>query len=145
MVESRQTKNNAEVLEELDLSVLTLLIKEADAEESHETSDTEKESNLTELMQLFQELIKIPVIRIKVVDVFSVAKMRVLMNEILDGCNDSGFLERPKHFLHVYFNLFNYLNTVLCLYKLLNCFTGSIHRFLHSRTGTHSRFGQWKY
>lgn len=101
VVDSRRTKKNSEVLEELDLSVLTLLIKEDTIEENHEISDIEAETNLTELMQLFQELIKIPTIRVKVLEVFSVSKMRNLMNDILENSNDSGFLDRPTNFFNV--------------------------------------------
>lgn len=90
----------------MDLSVLTLLIKEEDTEQSNDTSDVEAESNMTELMQLFQELIKIPAIKLKVLDVFSVTRMRILMMDILDGSNDSEFLERPTNFFHVSYSLF---------------------------------------
>ncbi|KAJ8680087.1 hypothetical protein QAD02_015874 [Eretmocerus hayati] len=101
IIDSKRTKNNAEVLEELDLSVLTLIIKEDDEMDgSFSKNSIETEKNLTELMKLFHELIKTPAIRTRVLEVFSVAKMRLLMRALLDCGNDSGLLEKSR-------NLFN--------------------------------------
>ncbi|XP_058800070.1 protein CIP2A homolog [Phymastichus coffea] len=101
VVDSRRTKNNLEVLEELDLSVLTLLIKEDDdMDGNHETNTIENEKNLTELMQLFQELVKTPAIRTKVLEVLTVPKMQGLLRTILDSSNDSRLLEKPRNLFH---------------------------------------------
>ena len=91
-----------QVLEELDLSVLTLLVNEDDdADSSREKSNIDHEKNLTELMQLFQELVKTPAIRTKLLEVFTVTKMRILMKNILECTNDSVLLEKPRNLFNV--------------------------------------------
>ncbi|XP_014215606.1 polyamine-modulated factor 1-binding protein 1 [Copidosoma floridanum] len=98
--DSRRSKSSAEVLEALDLSVLTLLIKEdddIDGIDRSQSSTIEVEKNLTELMQLFQELVKTPSIRTQVLEVFSISKMRILMKEVLECSNDSSIIEKPRN------------------------------------------------
>ena len=81
---------------------MTLIIKKEDddMDGDYEKKTFEVEKNLTELMQLFQELVKTPSIRTKVFEVFSVQNMRTLLKTIL-GCNNSELLQKPKNLFHV--------------------------------------------
>jgi hypothetical protein len=111
VVDSRRTKNNTAVLEKLDLSALTLLIKDDD-NENYDISTIDVKNNLSELLQLFQELIKTPAIRTNVLDVFSISKMRILMRTILEHNNESGLQDKPQNLFNVrpkYMLLLNYI------------------------------------
>lgn len=102
IIDTRRSKNNSEVLEELDLSVLNLLIEEDDEMEGDFKSNTiEKEKKLTELMKLYHELIKTPAIRTKVLENFTVSKMRILLKPVLEGHNESGLSENPFNLFYV--------------------------------------------
>ncbi|XP_011499542.1 PREDICTED: protein CIP2A [Ceratosolen solmsi marchali] len=94
VIDSRRIRNNTKVIEKLDLSVLTHLIKDDD--ESCEKSTIVIKNNLSELMQLFQELIKTPA-RTKVLEIFSVLKMRFLMRSILTDNNEQ---DKPRNLFH---------------------------------------------
>nr|XP_012138993.1 PREDICTED: uncharacterized protein LOC100879112 isoform X2 [Megachile rotundata] len=66
VIDARRTKTFSEVLAELDASVLMLIINSVNEEiqEKHELS-SETEMRLAELMQLFQEMVKISTLRTK--------------------------------------------------------------------------------
>lgn len=107
VVDSRQNKNlESQVLEELDMSMLTLfLAKEDDDMDGSFGKNTEKDSILIELMQLFQELIKTPAIKTRVLEVLTVPRMNILMKKILECNNDSQYVEKPKNLFHVCINI----------------------------------------
>lgn len=68
---------------------------------NQDASTIENEKNLTELMQLFQELVKTPAIRTKVLEVLTVSKMQSLLRPIMDSSNDSGFLDKRRNLFYV--------------------------------------------
>ncbi|XP_034189018.1 uncharacterized protein LOC117608268 [Osmia lignaria lignaria] len=86
VIDARRTKTSAEVLAELDASVLMLIINSENAEiqEKHELS-LETESRLAELMQLFQEMVKIPMLRTKVMQLLNEQMIRKLLSPMLDS------------------------------------------------------------
>ncbi|XP_001606107.2 uncharacterized protein LOC100122500 [Nasonia vitripennis] len=102
VIDSRQNKNlESEVLEELDMSMLTLfLVKEDDDMDGSFGKNMDKDSILIELMQLFQELIKTPAIKTRVLEVLTVPKMQILMKKILECNNDSQYIEKPRNLFH---------------------------------------------
>ncbi|XP_015172465.1 PREDICTED: uncharacterized protein LOC107064351 [Polistes dominula] len=86
VIESRRTKNCTEVLTELDPSVLMLITSTENDEmqEKNELQNTDTQGRLAELMQLFQEMVKISGLRSKVLKTFSEQAMRKLLKPILE-------------------------------------------------------------
>lgn len=86
VIDARRTKTSGEVLAELDASVLMLIInsENADIQEKHELS-LETETRLAELMQLFQEMVKIPMLRAKVMQLLNEQMIRKLLSPMLDN------------------------------------------------------------
>ncbi|KAF7411843.1 hypothetical protein HZH66_000739 [Vespula vulgaris] len=86
VIESRRTRVSTEVLTELDPSVLMLITSTEDDEtqEKNELHNIEAQGRLAELMQLFQEMVKISGLRSKVLKTFSEQAMRKLLKPILE-------------------------------------------------------------
>ncbi|XP_014223610.1 uncharacterized protein LOC106650209 [Trichogramma pretiosum] len=95
IVDSRRTKINVDVLEELDFSLLNLLINEEEMEVDSDENYANNEKTLSELMQLLQELVKTPAIRTKVLEIFTVQKVRFLLKSVLEYNNDTQLLDKP--------------------------------------------------
>ncbi|KAG7209026.1 hypothetical protein KM043_015191 [Ampulex compressa] len=85
VIDSRRAKTFSDVLAELDPSVLMLIIcaeDKVDGKDQHCSSETM--TRLAELMQLFQEMVKIATLRPKVVQSFNEQVMYKLLKPILD-------------------------------------------------------------
>ena len=74
-------ESSADVLEKLDLSILMLV---TDCDEEKEKRSAETESRLTELMQLLQEMTRIPALKVKVIQTFGENAMRKLLKPMLE-------------------------------------------------------------
>lgn len=86
IIDSRRTKTSAEVLTELDPSVLMLITNpEDEIDGQNGGQNTETEMKQAELMQLFQEMIKIPVLKKKIMQSFSEHAMRKLFSHVLNN------------------------------------------------------------
>lgn len=86
VIESRRTKVATDVLTELDPSVLMLITTTEDDEmlEKNDLNSSEAQGRLAELMQLFQEMVKISSLRTKILQAFNEQEMRKLLKPILD-------------------------------------------------------------
>ncbi|XP_051165330.1 protein CIP2A [Leptopilina boulardi] len=82
VIDSRRTKTIADVLSELDLSILMLIVNSYEEQSLEFSSETI--SRLNELMQLLQEIVKIDNLRSKVFQAFTDQTMRKLLKAILD-------------------------------------------------------------
>ncbi|XP_076246086.1 uncharacterized protein LOC143186346 [Calliopsis andreniformis] len=81
VIDARRTKTSSEVLAELDASVLMLIINSENNEiQGKQELDTETEMRLAELMQLFQEMVKIPTLRAKVMQSLNEQTIRTLLS-----------------------------------------------------------------
>ncbi|XP_032683853.1 uncharacterized protein LOC116850095 isoform X2 [Odontomachus brunneus] len=80
IIDSRRTKTSTDVLVELDPSVLMLITSSGDGSRNAET-----EAKQAELMQLFQEMIKNPTLRKKIMQSFSEHEMRRLFSHMLNN------------------------------------------------------------
>lgn len=86
IIDSRRTKTSAEVLTEVDPSVLMLITNpEDETDGQNESQNVEMETKQAELMQLFQEMIKTPALKKKIMQSFSEHAMRRLFNRMLDN------------------------------------------------------------
>lgn len=86
VIDSRRTKTSAEVLTELDPSVLMLVTNSNDGINGLDGDrNTEVEIRHAELMQLFQEMIKIPTLKQKILQSFSEHTMRKLFSHVIDN------------------------------------------------------------
>ncbi|XP_031829218.1 uncharacterized protein LOC116425514 isoform X2 [Nomia melanderi] len=86
VIDSRRIKTSAEVLAELDASVLMLIINsENNRHQSVQELSLETETRLAELMQLFQEMVKIPSLRPKVMQSLSEQTLYKLLSPMLDS------------------------------------------------------------
>ncbi|XP_071564296.1 uncharacterized protein [Temnothorax nylanderi] len=86
IIDSRRTKTSAEVLTELDPSVLMLITNpEDDINGQNGGRNAEMEMKQAELMQLFQEMIKTPALKKKIMKSFSEHAMRKLFSHVLDN------------------------------------------------------------
>ncbi|KMQ95178.1 protein cip2a [Lasius niger] len=86
IIDSRRTKTSAEVLTEVDPSVLMLITNpEDETDGQNESQNVEMETKQAELMQLFQEMIKTPALKKKIMQSFSEHAMRRLFNRVLDN------------------------------------------------------------
>lgn len=83
IIDSRRTKTAVEVLTELDPSVLMLITNPEN--EINSGQNAEMEIKQAELMQLFQEMIKIPALKKKIMQSFSEHAMRKLFSHVLDN------------------------------------------------------------
>ncbi|XP_003702606.2 protein CIP2A [Megachile rotundata] len=85
VIDARRTKTFSEVLAELDASVLMLIINSVNEEiqEKHELS-SETEMRLAELMQLFQEMVKISTLRTKVMQFLNEQMIYKLLSPVMD-------------------------------------------------------------
>ncbi|GAB1866513.1 Protein KIAA1524-like protein [Camponotus japonicus] len=86
IIDSRRTKTCAEVLTEVDPSVLMLITNPEDEINGQNGSqNAETETKQAELMQLFQEMIKTPALKKKIMQSFSEHVMRRIFIRILDN------------------------------------------------------------
>lgn len=86
IIDSRRTKTSTEVLTELDPSVLMLITNpEDEGNGQNGGQNVETEMKQAELMQLFQEMIKTPALKKKIMQSFSEHAMRRLFNHVLDN------------------------------------------------------------
>lgn len=86
IIDSRRTKISTEVLTELDPSVLMLVTNSRNEHNGqNESQNAEMETRQAELMQLFQEMIKTPALKKKIMQSFSEHTMRRLFGSILDN------------------------------------------------------------
>lgn len=83
IIDSRRTKTSAEVLMEIDPSVLMLITNPENDDNGNQTAETETKQ--AELMQLFQEMIKTPALKKKIMQSFNEHAMRKLFNHLLDN------------------------------------------------------------
>ena len=111
VIDARRTKTSSEVLAELDASVLMLIINSEHNEiQGKQDLSSETEMRLAELMQLFQEMVKTPALRAKVMQSLNEQTIRVLLNPMLDSeaCRaddwPGNFIQNP--------------NTNLCIHAL---------------------------
>jgi len=81
IIDSRRTKISTEVLTELDLSVLMLVMNPKNEQNGNQIAEVEAKQ--AELMQLFQEMIKTPALKKKIMQSFSEHIMRRLFSNIL--------------------------------------------------------------
>ena len=86
VVDSRRTKSSAEVLAELDLSVLVLVShSESDVmQEKKDERSMDSQTRLIELVQLLQEMVRTPGLRINVMQAFTEHTMRKILSPMLD-------------------------------------------------------------
>lgn len=87
LVENRRSKNLPDLLSEIDLSIIMLALRSEDNEmkETHKKNSIEKNSKLSELLQLLQELIKVPNFRAQVVQIFTEQSMKKLLKPVLEN------------------------------------------------------------
>nr|XP_033333504.1 uncharacterized protein LOC117224575 [Megalopta genalis] len=86
VIEARRTKTSSEVLAELDASVLMLIINsEKSGIQGVQELSLETETRLAELMQLFQEMVKTPTLRTKVMQSLSEQTIYKLLSPLLDS------------------------------------------------------------
>ncbi|XP_072765120.1 protein CIP2A homolog L [Anoplolepis gracilipes] len=86
IIDSRRTKTSVEVLTEVDPSVLMLITNPEDETNGENGSQSaEMETKQAELMQLFQEMIKTPTLKKKIMQSFSEYAMRRLFSRMLDN------------------------------------------------------------
>lgn len=86
VIDARRTKTSTEVLAELDASVLMLIINSENNEiNGKQEVNSETATRLTELMQLFQEMVKIPLLRAKVMQSLNEQTIRTLLNSMLQS------------------------------------------------------------
>ncbi|EFN73679.1 Protein KIAA1524-like protein [Camponotus floridanus] len=86
IIDSRRTKTCAEVLTEVDPSVLMLITNpEDEINEQNGSQNAEMETKQAELMQLFQEMIKTPAFKKKIMQSFSEHVMRRIFIRVLDN------------------------------------------------------------
>ncbi|XP_026666939.1 uncharacterized protein LOC108621991 [Ceratina calcarata] len=86
VIDSRRTQSCSEVLAELDASVLMLIINiENDQVQGKCELSLEAETKLAELMQLFQEMVKTPALRTKVMHSLNEQMIRKLLNPMLNS------------------------------------------------------------
>ncbi|XP_029668888.1 uncharacterized protein LOC115238883 [Formica exsecta] len=86
IIDSRRTKTSIEVLTEVDPSVLMLITNPEDETNGQNGSqNAEMETKQAELMQLFQEMIKTPALKKKIMQSFSEHAMRRLFSRMLDN------------------------------------------------------------
>ncbi|XP_025991978.2 uncharacterized protein LOC105203182 [Solenopsis invicta] len=86
IIDSRRTKTSVQVLTELDTSVLMLITNpEEEGNGQIGSQNAEMEMKQAELMQLFQEMIKIPALKKKIMQSFSEHAMRKLFSHVLNN------------------------------------------------------------
>ncbi|KYN00114.1 PREDICTED: protein CIP2A homolog [Cyphomyrmex costatus] len=84
IIDSRRTRTCVEVLTEIDPSVLMLITNQED-EVNDQSGSQNAEMKQAELMQLFQEMIKTPALKKKIISSFNENAMRKLFNHVLDN------------------------------------------------------------
>ncbi|KAL6260355.1 hypothetical protein P5V15_007885 [Pogonomyrmex californicus] len=86
IIDSRRTKTSIEVLTEVDPSVLMLITNpENEVNEQNRNQNVEAETKQAELMQLFQEMIKTPSLKKKIMQSFNEHAMRRLFSHLLNN------------------------------------------------------------
>lgn len=98
VIDSRITKSSTQVLAELDLSVLMLVANCQEDDEmdgKSEIRSAETQTRLTELMQLLQEMARIPNLKNKVTQAFGEQSMRKLLKPMLEQKDLSAAGEWP--------------------------------------------------
>lgn len=102
VIDARRTKTSAQVLTELDASVLMLIINSENNEiQGIQELSLETEMRLAELMQLFQEMVKIPTLRANVMQSLNEHTIHKLLSPMLDSetCTAGDF---PGNFIQVF-------------------------------------------
>ncbi|XP_015512989.2 protein CIP2A homolog [Neodiprion lecontei] len=85
ITDTRRSKGSFEILNELDLSVLMLVLDSGyEMEESGSSRSIESQARLTEFLQLVQEMVRIPVVREKVMQTFTDQAMRQILRPVLE-------------------------------------------------------------
>ncbi|KYQ57917.1 Protein CIP2A [Trachymyrmex zeteki] len=84
IIDSRRTRTCTEVLTEIDPSVLMLITNQED-EVNDQSGGQNAEMKQAELMQLFQEMIKTPALKKKIMNSFNECAMRKQFNHVLDN------------------------------------------------------------
>ena len=84
IIDSRRTRTCAEVLTEIDPSVLMLITNQED-EVNDQSEGQNAEMKQAELMQLFQEMIKTPALKKKIMSSFNEHAMRKQFNHVLNN------------------------------------------------------------
>lgn len=119
IIDSRRTKVSTEVLMELDPSVLMLVMNPKN--ELNGSQNAEMETRQAELMQLLQEMIKIPALKKKIMQSFNEHVMRRLFSNILD--NDiTAAGDWTRNFIQVLFK-YTALYIYLLLFSIFEIFT----------------------
>lgn len=87
LIDSRRSKNLTDLLTEINLQVLILALGTEDDEiiEICEERSLEVDAKITEVLQLLQELIKIPNIRGQVIQIFTEQSMKKILRPILEN------------------------------------------------------------
>lgn len=135
IIDSRRTKTSAEVLTEVDPSVLMLITNPEDETNGQSASDenAETETKQAELMQLFQEMIKIPALKKKIMQSFNEHVMRRLFSRILDN-EFSAAGDWTGNFVQVCYliqNVYTILNNCIKYYFQFCRMLPSIFTFMH--------------
>ncbi|XP_012273596.1 protein CIP2A [Orussus abietinus] len=103
VIDTRRTKSSAEVFSKLDLSTLMHCVNfEGDDEMQGmgEKRSTETHARLTELMQLLQEMVKLPDLKNKVMQAFTEQTMRDLLIPILEREEIRAEEDWPRNLFH---------------------------------------------
>lgn len=139
IIDSRRTKTAVEVLTELDPSVLMLITNPED--EIDRGQNAEMEMKQAELMQLFQEMIKTPALKKKIMQSFSEHAMRKLFSRVLDN-EFSAAGDWTGNFIQVNteFNI-EYTARVTAMLNTYFNFTECFYQSLHSCLSFNSRLG----
>ncbi|XP_012256642.1 uncharacterized protein LOC105686413 [Athalia rosae] len=93
VMDARRLKGSLDILNELDLSVLMLVLDTGcGAEESNAAWSVESQARLTEFLQLLLEMVRIATLRPKVMQIFTDQMMRQLISPMLEQ-NDASMNE----------------------------------------------------
>lgn len=134
IIDSRRTKTSVEVLTELDPSVLMLITNPEDEINGQSGGqNAEAEMKQAELMQLFQEMIKTPALKKKIMQSFSEHAMRKLFSHVLDN-EFSAAGDWAGNQVNIEFNTENaahvitkYTTNLIHIFIFAECFYQSLH------------------
>ncbi|KAG5317679.1 CIP2A protein, partial [Pseudoatta argentina] len=107
IIDSRRTRTCTEVLTEIDPSVLMLITNQED-EVNDQSEGQNAEMKQAELMQLFQEMIKTPALKKKIMSSFNEHAMRKQFNHVLNNefsaCGDwtRNFMQNASTNLYIH-------------------------------------------
>lgn len=137
IIDSRRTKTSTDVLTELDPSVLMLMTSPGDdVNEQNGSRNVETETRQAELMQLFQEMIKSPPLRKKIMQSFNEHEMRRLFSHMLEISAAGDWIGNIIQVSHSW----NIYSTSYCHIKYVFNFAERFHHSLHSRVSLNSGF-----